>query len=379
MLELYQLVNDPRLIVAWAVGLATSCLIVANRTKIANATELVDDASRKPHATHKGRVPIIGGITWICGTCAFFIAYLFAILFLNLNETAELEIAKFAIYILYIGIFFIIGLIDDVRNLSPRFRLVVSTGTVLILAVAAEPRLALNGVADNFTLFSVNFGYLTTLITVIAVVGIVNALNMSDGRNGIVAGIAVIWSLALICKNDNSLAVAILLSIAANSVFSFISKLKKQYFFGDSRSYSIGAAFSGIAVYWHSGQFSGSYLNSLEMFCLFSVPVLDMVRLMLVRLSIGRSPFAADHNHLHHRLDARFGWRLGLPIYLGLVLIPIIVAFQPFKVAGLLGVVAAGVSYVYAIRITQRPDDLVSENGTAETGGGKLTQLPSEN
>jgi UDP-GlcNAc:undecaprenyl-phosphate GlcNAc-1-phosphate transferase len=379
MLELYQFENDPLLIVAWAVGLATICLILANRTKIAIATGLVDDASKKPHATHKGRVPIIGGIAWVGGAYAFFVVYVFANLFQKSDKLNELEISNFVIYIVYVSIFFVIGLIDDVRGLSPRVRLIVSTGMVLILTIAAEPRFALYGVADDFTLFNVNFGHLTTIITVAAVVGIINAINMSDGRNGIVAGATVIWCLALICKTDNSLAVAVLLAIATNSTLLFFQNLKSNIFFGDSGSYSIGAAFSGIAIYWHSGQFSGSYLNSLEMFCLFSVPVLDMVRLIILRMSIGRSPFAADHNHLHHRLDARFGWKLGLPIYLALVLIPIIVAFQPFKVAGLLGVVAAGASYVYAIRITQRPDDLVSEKGTTETEGEKLTQLPYEN
>jgi hypothetical protein len=88
MLELYQLVNDSLLIVAWAVGLATICLIVANRTKIANATGLFDDASRKPHATHKGLVPIIGGIAWIGGAYTFLIVYLIATLYIVSDETA---------------------------------------------------------------------------------------------------------------------------------------------------------------------------------------------------------------------------------------------------------------------------------------------------
>jgi UDP-N-acetylmuramyl pentapeptide phosphotransferase/UDP-N-acetylglucosamine-1-phosphate transferase len=248
-----------------------------------------------------------------------------------------------------------------------------------ILAIAAEPRFALYGIADDFTLFSATFGYLTPFITVVAVIGIVNAINMSDGRNSIVTGMTVIWCLALICKTDNSLSVVILLSIVTNSALLLFQNLKSNIFLGDSVSYSIGAAFSGIAIYWYSGQFSGSYLNSLEMFCLFSIPVLDMVRVVILRMSVGLSPFAADHNHLHHRLYARFGWKLGLPIYLGLVLIPIIVEFQTFKVAELLGVVAAGASYVYAIRITRPPDDLVSEKKTAETGNELLTQLPYEN
>jgi UDP-GlcNAc:undecaprenyl-phosphate/decaprenyl-phosphate GlcNAc-1-phosphate transferase len=48
------------------------------------------------------------------------------------------------------------------------------------------------------------------------------------------------------------------------------------------------------------------------------VPVLDCLRLIVLRIGKGRSPFSADLHHLHHYLARRLPWNAALPVYLAI-------------------------------------------------------------
>jgi UDP-GlcNAc:undecaprenyl-phosphate/decaprenyl-phosphate GlcNAc-1-phosphate transferase len=124
-------------------------------------------------------------------------------------------------------------------------------------------------------------------------------------------------------------------------------------FFGDAGTYAIAAMFGCAAIVWHSHGVAGDRLTSLQVCSLFLVLVLDMLRLIILRTRAGRSPMAADHNHLHHRLDDHFGWPAGLVVYLALVALPIVMAFQDFESAGALGVVLGIGSYLAVILYTR--------------------------
>jgi hypothetical protein len=65
-------------------------------------------------------------------------------------------------------------------------------------------------------------------------------------------------------------------------------------------------------------------MQTTQVATILLIPVLDMARLFAVRLIRGGHPFAADHSHLHHHLDAAFGWSRGRLVYYGLVAAPIL-------------------------------------------------------
>lgn len=78
-----------------------------------------------------------------------------------------------------------------------------------------------------------------------------------------------------------------------------------------------------------------------------------MFRLIASRVSLGVSPMAGDHDHLHHRLERYIGWRLGLPVYLALVGTPILIACSTPHM-GTPGLIAAIVLYSAAWLVTRR-------------------------
>ncbi len=358
MAALWELVSESVLVIAWSISAAIVGLVLVNRTKIAALSGLVDDPSKKAHARHVGTVPLVGGIAWVCGLYGFVFALSCLSLVFDADLLAETATPSLIAFLLFVGSFFILGLVDDRNGLSPRSRLVLSVAFVASFLLFTGHTFVLDSVGDSFLQIGAHFGHLSGLVTLLAVIALVNALNMTDGRNGIVAGTILVWCFALISKSQDLLLSAILGACALNSVLVLIYNLRGRVFFGDGGTYAIAAAFAGLTLAWHSNTIGGTQLTSLQVCSLFLVPVLDMLRLMVTRIGSGRSPMAADHNHLHHRLDDRFGWPAGLPIYLGLTAAPVFIAFQSFEASGALGVTLGAISYLSVITFTDRPETL---------------------
>lgn len=333
-------------------SVTTVWLIVLYRDRIADLTGLVDDASKKPHASHGGRVPLVGGLAWLAGIYVF--AGCFAILSVFSGGLGAL--APFyplvLCFLAFMGLFFSLGLVDDLNGLTPRARLAASVVFVAALMSFTGDTFLLTGVSDVFLSINVDFGYLSFVATALAVVAFVNAVNMADGRNGVVAGITAIWSMTLLIQSGNGYLSGVLAASFVNCLVLWWSNARGRLFFGDAGSYVIAAAFAGTTIFWHSEGFGGAVLTSLQVCAMFMILVIDMLRLIFDRMRAGRSPMAPDHNHLHHRLDYRFGWKVGLPIYLALVGLPIVVAFQPFDAAGAIGIVLGLVAYSGMISFT---------------------------
>lgn len=350
-METLDLGHHAALLLAATASTLVLSLVVAFRAPIARKTGLLDDASKKAHAAHEGKVPLVGGVAWLAGAYTF-VATL--VILAALSGTLDLHAywPAFA-FLLLVGMFFILGCVDDVVHLSPRLRLAMSVAFVGGLLLAAGQHFTLHGVRDPFLGVEVSFGMLSGAATILAVVVLVNALNMADGRNGIVAGLTIIWLIALASKTSDIYLTAALMAGIANSLVLGWHNLRGRLFFGDSGTYAIAACFGVAAIFLHSGQASGGSLTSLQVCALFEILVLDMLRLIVIRVRAGRSPMAADRNHLHHRLDDRFGWPAGLLAYLALAGLPVVFAFQPFEGAGATAVALGGAAYWLVILLTR--------------------------
>jgi UDP-GlcNAc:undecaprenyl-phosphate GlcNAc-1-phosphate transferase len=102
-------------------------------------------------------------------------------------------------------------------------------------------------------------------------------------------------------------------------------------FLGDAGSYAIGGTVGILMVYVY--QSAGGTLPMLTVVLWLLIPVIDCLRVMVMRLLQRRSPFEPDKNHLHHRLARHWRWPVCLVIYLALVAIP-----------GTIGTLAPGLS-----------------------------------
>lgn len=196
--------------------------------------------------------------------------------------------------------FFLIGLADDLLNLSPLTRLIMQ---VIVAAGAWKAGVSIDFVSIP-TLGIVHLDWLSLPITVIWLVGMVNAINWIDGLDGLAAGVSgiaavVMLVVALFMRQP---AAALIAAALAGASLGFLryNFNPAQIFMGDGGSYFMGFTLASVGVI---GLVKiPAFTAVLLPYLILAVPIVDMSAVILTRLRHGKSPFSADKRHLHHRL-----------------------------------------------------------------------------
>ncbi|MGD9509411.1 MAG: glycosyltransferase [Geminicoccaceae bacterium] len=251
--------------------------------------------------------------------------------------------------------FWLLGFVDDRRGLRPLTRLLAAF-LLFGLIVTIEPRMAIRTIDLGWGLPSWELGSLSLPITVICLAGVLNAINMADGRNGLVLGIAVCWAYGLgeyAHLHFQPFMFFLLISLVTVLIYNWSGRL----FLGDSGSYVIGALLGLLTLYLYNEPRSEFPMAAAALWLM--VPVLDCLRLVVHRVSVGRSPFSADLHHLHHYLSDRLPWRFALPLYLIISAGPGFVALLwPAGALGLL--LTLPLLYLVLLAWLRRPDLFVA-------------------
>lgn len=196
--------------------------------------------------------------------------------------------------------FFLIGLADDLLNLSPITRLLIQ---IMIAAGAWKV-----GVSIDFlsipTGGMIQLGWWSLPITVVWLVGMVNAINWIDGLDGLAAGVsgiaAVVMLVAALFMHQPAAALIAAAIAGASLGFLRYNFNPAQIFMGDGGSYFMGFTLAAVGVV---GLVKTAAVTAVLLpFLILAVPIVDMSAVILARLRRGKSPFVADNNHLHHRL-----------------------------------------------------------------------------
>jgi UDP-GlcNAc:undecaprenyl-phosphate GlcNAc-1-phosphate transferase len=203
----------------------------------------------------------------------------------------------------------LIGFADDQASIDPSTRILFVL-VFLALAFFIEPRLispTLNWGSFNPTPVSV---WAYCLLLAITTAGIVNAVNMADGQNGLVPTMFFVWSLCLMLVGDPVVSqVALVLTLLSFIVLLF--NLRGSLFLGDCGSYGVTFLLGLLTMLSHAqGRVS---IETATVW--FFIPVVDCLRLIVTRTLQGRSPMAPDTDHFHHRLQAKLGNSYGLVAY----------------------------------------------------------------
>jgi len=202
----------------------------------------------------------------------------------------------------------LLGLIEDVKPdfLTPVLRLASKLMVFGVLFLLVPDLISVSvGISPVDYLIEVPFiGW--ALVTVFAV-GFINAINMSDGANGLVPGITLA-ALAVFFMEYGRPMDGVLLF--ACSMFFIINVVSGWYFLGDTGSYGLGAILLGYGLTGVSeGHFSAGFMAAL-----FCYPCVDFLVSVIRRRRAGRSPFSADNGHLHNRLHRFIRFRVSSPV-----------------------------------------------------------------
>ncbi|HTG82701.1 MAG TPA: MraY family glycosyltransferase [Geobacteraceae bacterium] len=205
-------------------------------------------------------------------------------------------------YLAGAGILVLFGLADDFRELSPMIKF---TGQILAALIAiflggVEIRSLGMLLPDNLLLPE----YVAVPLTLLAIVGVTNAINLSDGLDGLAGGISLLIfaGIGYLAYLDDNAVIGLIALALSGVIFGFLrfNTHPASIFMGDAGSQFLG--FSAITLSLALTQGHPTPLSPVLPLILLGFPVLDTLTVMTTRIAHGTSPFTADKNHFHHNL-----------------------------------------------------------------------------
>lgn len=278
--------------------------------KIAKEKKLVDNPDARK--LQKTPVPVLGGIAVFFGVLVGMLTGTSVMALPELlNHTAVNDPTTFLMPILSAMVVMLyVGAMDDIIGIRPSVRFLIEVLVVCALI------LSYGGCVDTFRgMWGIHelSWWVAVPMTVFAGVGIINAINMIDGVNGLSSGLcmtcSVLFGTAFAKVGDTANAVLAFSMTAALLPF-FIHNVfgrKSRMFIGDA-----GTMVMGILMTWFTistlradspvPYYSAAPRVNMIALCLaiLAVPVFDTLRVMTMRVVNGRSPFSPDKTHLHH-------------------------------------------------------------------------------
>jgi UDP-GlcNAc:undecaprenyl-phosphate/decaprenyl-phosphate GlcNAc-1-phosphate transferase len=276
-----------QLFLAFVVALSVTAALIPLLARWAPSIGLTDRPG--PRKVHSAPVPRVGGLAMAAG--------LVAPLLLTVTLTPAVRGL-----LLGIGVLLVFGLWDDRTTLGYRTKFagqLIAVGLYLLVGNVSVGALSLGGLG---TLPAP----VTTLIGFLFLIGITNAVNLADGLDGLAGGMVLLClcAIALFAAMSGNRTVTTISLIEAGAVLGFLrfNTHPARIFMGDSGSQILGFSVGALALLATQGD-SSPFSAALPLL-LLGLPILDTITVMLLRIRAGRSPFAADSNHLHHRLLA---------------------------------------------------------------------------
>lgn len=261
--------------------------------KIAIFINLVDEPNSRKH--HAGSVPLVGGLA------------VFVVVFSYLFVFPE-TISSSMLYLICASILLFIGVLDDLYDISFRFRLILQI--VISALMMCFGGLIFNDIGALFGGTTINLSYFGYIMTVIVVVGAINAFNMVDGIDGLLGALATITftSLGILFYfNGQNELMAFCAAIVVATVPYILMNLgiplgqRFKIFMGDAGSTVIGFTVVWLLLEGSQSQEKSAF-SPVTALWLAAVPIIDAISTIARRIKKGQSPFKPDREHLHHIL-----------------------------------------------------------------------------
>jgi len=199
------------------------------------------------------------------------------------------------------GIVVVFGLIDDFRDIGYKGKFVGQIAAALVIIFYGGITIrSLGMLLPDDVLLPV---WVAIPLTLLVIVGVTNAINLSDGLDGLAGGISLLSFICIgyLAYRTENIGIALFSVAVVGAIFGFLrfNTYPATLFMGDAGSQCLG--FTGITLCLGLTQ-GNTPLSPLLPLLLLGFPVLDTVTVMLGRVYHRRSPFKADTNHFHHKL-----------------------------------------------------------------------------
>lgn len=263
--------------------------------KIAKTRDLVDNPDARKLQKHP--IPVLGGIAVFWGIVVG-------------AGVTSLFYNSFALFtcIVAMTVTLFVGTADDMIEIKPAMRIFLE-----LCIIAFIIKMDQTNMNDFHGLFGIGKlpVYLSLPLSAVAGCGIINAINMIDGVDGLSSGMCVmaclVFGIFFTLAHDGTMAV--MCALAAGALIPFfvhnVFGIKSKMFIGDGGSTMMGMLMVIFCLHIidNDSKVANSFTNmGVVAFCLsvLSVPVFDTLRVMMGRIMKGKSPFKPDKSHLHH-------------------------------------------------------------------------------
>ena len=272
-----------------------SVFFIINITyKISFKIGLVDKPNHRK--THKEVTPLTGGV-------AIFVAFTLSCLATQRVLLDEKDLFSCMLII------FILGVLDDLGDLSVKKRVLVQISVILYMCYFADVRV--NNLGDILGFGNISLGYLAVPFTVFFAIGVINSLNLIDGIDGLCAGVILIALINILIlgtfdSGDKTLSIVLYIFAAVLCFLIINLNLTKfivgKVFLGDS-----GSTLLGLFIVWNLIKLTQSpnqVIRPVAALFFIALPIFDTLSVFAARLLNGQSPFAHDRKHIHYLLIA---------------------------------------------------------------------------
>ncbi|MCM4174106.1 undecaprenyl/decaprenyl-phosphate alpha-N-acetylglucosaminyl 1-phosphate transferase [Arenibacter sp. TNZ] len=303
MAYLYNLFTNPYVLVfvALLIPILLSLRMYPVIIYLVKSKNLMDEPIDR--SMHTAKTPTLGGVGMFI---TFSLTLITAGMLLGLSQEDLLKLLSLlaaTITLMFLGIK------DDPLGLAPKKKFIIQALAATLVIVLTDVRIAscygLLGMEELPYLASVVFSIFVFL-------AVINAFNLIDGIDGLAGTIAIIVSASFgvfYFLNGRYLMVAVSFALigALIGFLRYNLSEKRKIFMGDCGSMFVGflLAYQAISFLEFNAKEVTPYtiqVAPIMAMAILSFPILDTVRVFIIRIAQKRSPFSADSNHIHHRM-----------------------------------------------------------------------------
>jgi UDP-N-acetylmuramyl pentapeptide phosphotransferase/UDP-N-acetylglucosamine-1-phosphate transferase len=285
-----------------AMVIIPKLLVIAAKRKLFDVPD-----SRK---THQQPVPRIGGVSFF--PCILFSMLLVTGLISKYGADNQMlpDYTGFSLFFCGMALLYLSGVKDDIVGLSYRYKFVIQIIVSLIIVFSG---IYIN---DLYGFMGINAlkPYIGIPLTVVVIILIINAINLIDGMDGLASGLSLfalgVYGFLFVLDNQWFYAaiafstIGVLIPFFFYNVYGSVQRQSK-IFMGDSGSLTLGLilAFLAIRYAYNTGSptnYSGNML--VAAFSPILLPLLDVLRVVTIRIKNRKHLFLPDQNHIHHKL-----------------------------------------------------------------------------
>lgn len=271
---------------ALLISIITTIALMPFLVRVALKYQMIDvPDARKVHASP---IPRCGGVALSIGACVPLII-------------GRYDAAFIVSYLAGVGILLVLGIFDDISGIDYRFKFLGQLLAAGIVVLFGKIRILSIGILlpNPFILPY----WASVLLSIVVIVGVTNAINLSDGLDGLAGGLCLMsfCCIAYLSYFSGKTTIVLMAISMSGAIFGFLryNTYPASLFMGDTGSMFLGFSLVCLSLAVTQGSTPFSPFLALV---IVGFPVMDTIVVMIERIIHGKSPFVADRNHFHHKL-----------------------------------------------------------------------------